>query len=469
MVNELKDKGKQDVQSRPKWVLPPGLLKQFEKFTELYERVFKQPRSRKVLLIHGDPGVGKTLFTDIFEKLYRRDRPRIKDNEVKRVNVSAITESLFLSELFGYKKGAFTDAKKDRKGLVDSAKLLILEEIGELSKSTQAKLLTFVEEGIYYKVGSNKQERAQGVQIIATTNVDLSEQNIRSDFLGRCYTFHVPALHNRRQDILHILAHDYLDLTKRLFPWQVLAVMAYHWPGNMREIEKFGMMGGETSYCDEDFYDPLLFIELRSILDQMGIDKSVVSSVLRHGSLSFSGPFSMDKSNFDSRPALSHIKRPQLQYSDVFPEMGIMKESEDLQQVMYGFMNLSNLLYVKFWANVNLIDTNKVFENPKYLLVRNGTFFSPIRAPLLVRDAGAHADKVWSDFLERSKAYLQQRIYGTREKSEQDLFLLSEENLLKAYYRNLLRRTGGNRAKAARHAGMKDRTFRSRLKKYNIK
>lgn len=454
----------------PKWILPPGLQKPFEMFIELYETVFKKPRSRKLLLIHGDPGVGKSLFTYAFERLYRRDRSHINDDDVKRVNVSALSENLVESELFGHIRGAFSGALRDKMGLVETAKLLILEEIGELPKYVQAKLLTIIEDGIYYRVGSEKARYAKDIQIIATTNVELNEKNVRKDFLDRCYTFYVPAIHARRDDIIYILAHDYFELARQLLPSQVLAVMAYNWPGNMREIEKFGVMRGKTLYCNSDFYISPSLNELRSILYKMGIESSVVSSVLRKGRLSFNDSHRDERDDFDSRPALSDIKRLQLQqYDNAFPEIGVIEKTEILEQVIEGVMTLSHLLYVDYQADINLIDTTKVYKTPKYVMAHNGFFYPRLGGFPLVRVAGKKAEAVWNDCMRRSADYLREKLYGTPKKSELNPLVLSEENLLKTYYKTLLLRTEGNIAKAARLAGMNDRTFRSRLKKYDIK
>ena len=203
----------------PKWILPPVLKRHFDQFIRLYDTVFRNPKKRRrPLLIQGSPGVGKSLFTYAFETLYRKNyQGKLTDIDVKRVNVSALAENIFESEIFGHVKGAFTGAIKNKPGFLENTKLLILEEIGELSKPTQAKLLTFMEDGIYYRVGDTKPgESSDNIQIIATTNAPLSTHYFRQDFLDRCYTFRVPSLRERRSDILYVLAH-LLQLLKNSF------------------------------------------------------------------------------------------------------------------------------------------------------------------------------------------------------------------------------------------------------------
>ncbi len=114
----------------------------------------------------------------------------------------------------------------------------MLEEIGDLPKKTQANLLDFVETGKFHKVGSTVTEIAD-VQIIAATN---REDDLRTDFRHRFFPFFIPPLHNRRQDILYYLADNLPQLTPALNPWEVTVLLAYNWPGNVREVEKTGAL-----------------------------------------------------------------------------------------------------------------------------------------------------------------------------------------------------------------------------------
>lgn len=460
------------------WILAPGLRKSFDKFIKLYETVFKKPRNKKLLIVHGDPGVGKSLFTHVFETLYRRDRPNVKGHDVKRVNVSALTENLLLSELFGHVQGAFTGADRTKRGLVESAKLLVLEEIGELPKYVQAKLLTFAETGIYYPVGSEHEKRAKDIQIIATTNVEISEKNVRQDFIDRSYLFRVPALHERRGDVLYLLAHLYPDLLKMLVPWQVLAVLTYHWPGNMRELEKFGTMGlsdyhtddvgdgravikGTTAYCHNNFFAGELILRLRDYFSEMGLDLNFLESTMKKVRLSFNPTFRYSPTSFAGIPSFNKGKKIDPVPMGSFPRIGEIRKIESFEHTIDAIRFLALLMCVRFDAKLNLIDVNAIYSNP-----RNYSAL-PMMIPALNIMYGRRGVN-WDDILRKAENYAEKRHFSQQSEPDIDLFSMHESNLLKKYYRELLVRSDGNVAEAARKTGMNYRTFRSRLKKYDI-
>jgi two-component system, NtrC family, response regulator len=133
------------------------------------------------------------LFLHLFKVLKQREKKAAnEDFKVVKLNLATFEKELIRSELFGIKKGAFTGAIKDLKGHIHEANkgVLILEEIGELSHELQAKLLTFIEDGEFTRVGSTKPEKAK-VQIIGTTN-RAEEGAFREDFKARFRFFKVP-------------------------------------------------------------------------------------------------------------------------------------------------------------------------------------------------------------------------------------------------------------------------------------
>jgi len=218
------------------WIIPPGLKLTVKDFLLLYECHFKKPRKNIPLMIMGDPGVGKSLFIHLFKTLYEKYNPGKK---ITRVNIAAFSETLITSELFGHKKGSFTDAKQDKAGIVEDTDLLILEEIGDIKPEIQAKLLTFIEDGYFYRVGDTKEKRAKGtIQIVATTNKP--EEAFRRDFYDRFFKFSIPAIHRRRPDLFIHLLYSYPEALRGLRPWECMSLLAHHWPGNVREIETIG-------------------------------------------------------------------------------------------------------------------------------------------------------------------------------------------------------------------------------------
>jgi DNA-binding NtrC family response regulator len=198
------------------------------------------------ILIQGESGTGKDLITRaIHFESRRKDKPLIV------INCSAIPETLMESELFGYEKGAFTDAKATKKGLFEQADggTLFLDEIGELSGLLQAKLLRVLEEQVIRRVGGVKDQEVD-VRVIAASNRDLEravrEGTFRQDLYYRLaiISLFIPPLRDRREDILP-LVQFFLDRYNRRFRKNVQGItpetrellVKYDWPGNVRELK----------------------------------------------------------------------------------------------------------------------------------------------------------------------------------------------------------------------------------------
>ncbi len=197
------------------------------------------------ILITGESGVGKNILARyIHEYSPRKHRPFII------VDCASIPETLMESELFGYERGAFTDARTSKKGTFLLAKggILVLDEIGEMRQPLQAKLLRFLEERSFRPLGST-QEIQVDVTIIATTNRDLakmvSDGDFREDLYYRLNVVHIqiPPLRERKEDILP-LADYYMALYNERFHREIRgltkraqqALLEYDWPGNVREL-----------------------------------------------------------------------------------------------------------------------------------------------------------------------------------------------------------------------------------------
>lgn len=197
------------------------------------------------VLILGENGTGKEL---VAREIYRQSR---RANEVfLRVDLGSLSGALFESELFGHKRGAFTDAKDDRTGRFRAATsgTLFLDEIGNVPLHLQAKLLTALERGEVVPVGSDRAERID-VRLISATNMPLhqlrDEQVFRSDLLYRVNTVEItlPPLRERREDIPLLLEHFIAIYTqkynmprRRLTAAALDRLCAYDWPGNIRAL-----------------------------------------------------------------------------------------------------------------------------------------------------------------------------------------------------------------------------------------
>lgn len=197
------------------------------------------------VLILGETGTGKELIARaVHQRSRRRDKPLV------RVNCSSIPKELFESEFFGHAKGAFTGAIKDRAGRFEMAAggTLFLDEVGEIPLELQSKLLRVLQEKSYERVGEEKTRHAD-VRIIAATNRDLkkevAEGRFREDLYYRLYVFplKVAALREREEDI-PLLANHFIELSvkelrcpkPRLTPAGIETLLAYDWPGNIREL-----------------------------------------------------------------------------------------------------------------------------------------------------------------------------------------------------------------------------------------
>ncbi len=197
------------------------------------------------ILIRGESGTGKELVASaIHYKSARRKAP------FTEINCASLPETLLESELFGYEKGAFTDAKQSKKGLFELSDngTIFLDEIGEMPIPLQAKLLRFLEKKQFKRLGSGKDLQVDA-RIIAATNRDLEgaikEGQFRSDLYYRLnvVTLHLPPLRNRRDDIL-LLADFFIDRfckdmgkSPKKLTDEVKAVLQHHpWEGNVREL-----------------------------------------------------------------------------------------------------------------------------------------------------------------------------------------------------------------------------------------
>src|SRR5262245_8316698 len=217
------------------------------------------------MLILGETGTGKGLLA----RMVHRASTRASEPFVS-VNCAAIPDTLLEAELFGFERGAFTDARQGKPGLFQTANrgTLFLDEIGAIPVSLQAKLLTAVEERAIRRLGSTRSEPLD-VWILAATSEDLSaaarERRFREDLYHRlsAITIHLPPLRERGADIVlladHLLSRlcaDYGLAPKRLTPDARAALQVYPWPGNIRELanlmERVAVLVEGTSVSEAD-------------------------------------------------------------------------------------------------------------------------------------------------------------------------------------------------------------------------
>ncbi len=200
------------------------------------------------VLISGESGTGKELFAKAIHQNSKRSH-----EPIVTVNCGAIPEGIIESELFGHKKGAYTDAKGDRKGYFESANKgsIFLDEIGETPLDTQVKLLRVIESGEFMPVGESKIKKTD-VRIIAATNKDLSDLvekgKFRQDLYYRLNTVSIklPSLNERVEDIALLVERFALEFTRNndmiyrgFVPDAIRYMKNYQWKGNVRQLKNF--------------------------------------------------------------------------------------------------------------------------------------------------------------------------------------------------------------------------------------
>jgi DNA-binding NtrC family response regulator len=223
-----------------------SILGESDVMQDIFYKVNKiAPTDANVLLL-GENGTGKDLMAKaIHERSLRAEKPFIK------VDVGALTDTLFESELFGHKKGAYTDAREDRTGRFEDAEggTLFLDEIGNISLQQQAKLLTVLQNRQVTKLGTNKAVDID-IRLICATNLPLSElaneSRFRKDLIYRINTVEInmPPLRRRNEDIVMLARHfakmyagKYLKPSMDFEPAAVQKLKSYNYPGNVRELQ----------------------------------------------------------------------------------------------------------------------------------------------------------------------------------------------------------------------------------------
>lgn len=222
------------------------LIGESSKMKNLREQIDMAAQSNSRVLILGESGSGK----EVVARLLHERSPRAEKPFVE-VNCAAIPQELIESELFGHEKGSFTGAFEKKKGKFELADkgTLFLDEVGDMSLQTQAKVLRVIETQEFQRVGGNRNIKVD-VRIIAATNKDLKEEvkkgNFREDLYFRLNVIPLsaPPLRERKEDIpdlveyfLESLAVEYGQHPKKIMPEAMKSLQAYDWPGNIRELK----------------------------------------------------------------------------------------------------------------------------------------------------------------------------------------------------------------------------------------
>ena len=294
-------KGKKDIGKRSGDPSEAGaavwneLIGASEVMQEIFHKVKKVAPTDANILLTGENGTGKDLIAKaIHQHSLRAARPFVK------VDVGALTESLFESELFGHKKGAFTDAREDREGRFEAANggTLFLDEIGNINLVQQAKLLTILQSRQVTRLGSN-QPLPIDIRLICATNVPLpelaNENRFRKDLVYRINTIgiEVPPLRKRKEDIVLLAKHFLSEYTEKYFRASIdldesaaEKLKGYHYPGNVRElryiIERAVIMAdGKILSADDLIFSPIEPAEIEAEAHDIRLSTVEKNTILR--------------------------------------------------------------------------------------------------------------------------------------------------------------------------------------------
>jgi two-component system NtrC family response regulator len=271
-----------------------GIVGEHPKLLKVMETIAQVARTRAPVLILGESGTGKELIADAIH----RNSPRA-GHPIVKINMGAITPTLFESEMFGHVRGAFTDARSDRKGHIASADggTLFLDEIGELQRGDQVKLLRVLQDQRYQPVGASRTEQAD-VRVVSATNRELAELvasgEFREDLFYRLnlITIRLPPLRERRSDIpllaRHIAARvaDSYGLGEVVLAPDALDWLgAQAWPGNIRQLkqtlERALLLAGKQHLGQADFVAASA-VDEGAAGGRLGVDGMTLEQVERH-------------------------------------------------------------------------------------------------------------------------------------------------------------------------------------------
>ena len=240
---------------------PSQMVGESEAFRKVLDVAAKVAPTESTVLIQGSSGTGKELVANfIYQHSDRKDEPFVT------LNCASIPDTLIESELFGHEKGAFTDARTAKPGIVEIANkgTLFLDEVGDISPIIQPKILRFIQSGEFRRVGGNTILHAD-CRILSATNKNLREEvksgRFREDLLYRLnvITIELPSLRQRKQDI-PLLVSSFLTskmktkVNKTISSKAMDVLMSYDWPGNIRELEN--VIERAAILCHDNIIEP---------------------------------------------------------------------------------------------------------------------------------------------------------------------------------------------------------------------
>ncbi len=414
-----------------------GIISVSPKLDRALDTAIRVAPTDLTVLIHGESGVGKEVFSKIIHALSPR-----KHNEFIAINCGAIPAGTINSELFGHEKGSFTGATGERKGYFETVDggTIFLDEIGEMPLDTQAFLLRVLETGEFIRVGSSK-VRKTNVRVIAATNVDLLERvrqgKFREDLYYRLNTvpIYVPPLRERPEDIMLLFRKFSNDCAERyhIEPIQLdqeakQLLLNYHWPGNVRELKNVA--------------EQLTILSEKRLVTKDEILELIPNITRRNLPIASEGPQSDPLNNFQER---------EIVYKFLFD----MKN--DLNQ-------LKTLIFELVRQN-NLELPSSAGLQPMYTPVFLNDVKTDYHPPSSAGGAQLGQPRHVADASKPILLHEESEDFQKAEVVEEKLSLveMEKELILKA-----LKKHNGKRRDAAEELGISERTLYRKIKEYNL-
>ncbi len=413
-----------------------GIITQSAQLEQALETAMRVAPTDLTVLITGESGVGKEVFSKVIHSLSPR-----KHNPFIAINCGAIPEGTINSELFGHEKGAFTGATGERKGYFETVNggTIFLDEIGEMPLDTQAFLLRILESGEFLRVGSSQVQKTD-VRVVAATNVDLRDRidkgKFRDDLYYRLNTvpLRIPPLRERRDDIYMLfrkfssdIAEKYRSPVIQLSDEARQLLEQYAWPGNVRELKNAAE-------------------QLAVLADQKLVTLPLLQQLLPH--------------LFERRlPALSRQEQDQVPF----------QEREILYKLLFDMKNdLTDLKKLVF----ELIHTNdlRISDTRPYIALQ--TPGSNLETGHSVK-SGPPSVSHHPFMGQEVSPSLQPVIVNPADREDDEEMEVLEDNLRiegmeKELIRRALQKHRGRRKDAAEELGISERTLYRKLKQYDL-
>lgn len=405
-----------------------GLVGRSEIFDRALNTAVRVASTDLTVLISGESGVGKEVFSQIIHSLSAR-----KHNKFIAVNCGAIPQGTINSELFGHEKGSFTGATADRKGYFESVDggTIFLDEIGEMPLDTQSYLLRVLESGEFFKVGSSVAQKTD-VRVIAASNVNLVDQirkgKFREDLYYRLNTvpIHIPALKERPEDI-HILIRRFaVDFAEAYhaepirFDEQAKSILLkYTWPGNIRELKNL--------------------IEQLSVLAE---DKHIDAEIL----LQFAPHLAKRDLPAVAKNTGDGLQEREILYKLLFDMKG---DLQDLKHLVFELIRGNNL---RVPDTISYRSAPSVESEPELL-------------PSEQWSSSPGKENFAGSLLDRTALIIDDKKYSSTEVIDENFAL---EDMEKDMIKKSLKRHGGRRKEAALELGISERTLYRKIKQYDI-